>query len=184
MTIKNQVRGFAILLSAIILTSCGGGGGGNSGATTASTPPTPAPLTCQSPFLNQVCGTVWMSDCLDQTTHYNQTTVEFNNDETFRFTGRDYSDSTCTTEISSLVFSGDIIERDDILLIDGSTGKKVDLYVNLYDGKVIDPPTPQYTIFQIDLADPNILYMGDTNDTEAQRNANNRVRTIYPFYKQ
>jgi len=156
----------------------------SSGSGNSESNPDPDPTACSTQLLSQLCGTTWVSDCLDQTTHYTRITHVFNNDETFSSTGRNYSDSGCTTETSSLAYSGNLIEGEDIALLDGSTGRKMDLSISMYDGNDIDPPTLQYTIMQIDSGDPGILYMGDTHDTAAERDSNNLVRTSAPYRKQ
>jgi len=182
MKTRSSITCALIFPVSLLLGACGGGSGNSEPNTNQS------PTACSTRLLSQLCGTSWVSDCLDQTTHYTRITLVFGNNETFSSTGRNYSDSGCTTETSSLAYSGSLIEGEDIALIDGSTGRKMDLGVTLYDGNVIDPPTLQYTIMQIDSGDPGIListlYMGDTHDTAAERDSNNLVRTSVPYRKQ
>jgi hypothetical protein len=176
--------GYMVLFSmAYLLAGCGGGSESNSDPDPVPDPKQSATV-CSTPLLSQLCGTSWISDCIDQTSHFTRLTLEFGEDETFANIGRNYSDSACTSEISSLAYSGDISEGEDIALINGSTGIKIELSVDLYDGKDVSPPTMQYTIMQIDTASANILYMGDTDDTEMERDNNNRIRTSIPYRKQ
>ena len=162
-----------VLFSFLLLLSACGGGGGDQDQEK-----------CDTQLLSQLCGYSWVSDCLDQATHYIRATREFGNDKTFSFDSRNYSDPACTAEISALAYSGTILEGGDIPLIDGSTGREMDLSITFYDGSDIAPSVMQYTIMKLDTSNANIMYMGDTHDTNIERDGDNRVRLSIPYRKQ
>lgn len=174
MAIQFYLRALLLIFSSTLFTACD------------ADPPVrkTTQTACQDVWLDRLCGTRWQTGCIDQSSHFVLNSISIDANADFSITSKRYADAGCSNMLSVLDYSGSLMETGDIALLDGSMGKKVRMDITIYDGNVIDPPTRQYTIFQISDTDPNILYMGDSNDSEIQRDNNNRVRSIYPFYKQ
>lgn len=146
------------------------------------TPPLPPPPVVINGNAGVFAG-AWSAPCVSSdATTYLISSLMLDSNGAFSLSVSTYSDSACTSAITSNTLAGTLNVGKDILLDDGSTGQAVDFFVPSTDGTANN--INLFAIFQMDTVNANMFKMGQLASDAAQRDVNNTLSNGVEFFRQ